>query len=88
MSTHHELRILQDVRTGRLYATCPTVPGFAAQGRDLDQLMDRVPRLMKALLEARGEAVGKVSVSGASTFGAMIAPRRETPDPAVVKISA
>ena len=68
-TVRHELKIVRDIRTGHFYATCPSVKGFAAQGKDFAQLVDRIPRLMKALLEANGRTIRSASYVGPGDIG-------------------
>ena len=49
-----ELTIYENKANGRLLALCDEVKGFAAQAADMTELKARIPRLMKALLEADG----------------------------------
>ena len=87
--TTHTLDIFRNIRTGRLYATCPTVEGFAAQARSFEELVERAPRLMKVLLEARGESAAKVRFTGPKTLNdaALSGVGATPPPPATIEIS-
>jgi len=57
-----EITILRNKKTDRLLAVCKEVEGFIAQGKDYEQLKQRIPVLMEKLLLARGEKVISVSL--------------------------
>ena len=69
-----ELAIYKHPTSKRLLALCPEVNGFSAQAKDMEQLKVRVPRLMKALLEAQGKVVERVDfVEDVRVEGAQLA---------------
>lgn len=59
-----EIIIYSNVKNGRLLALCPDVEGFAAQAKDLDELKERIPPLMEALLQSRGESATVEFIEG------------------------
>ncbi len=56
---------IDEGRTGLLYATSPEMPGLLVAAEDRDSLLDEVPRVIKAMFQAKGLEVAVLPSSRA-----------------------
>tara|TARA_B100000949_G_C14049540_1_gene352976 strand:- start:239 stop:502 length:264 start_codon:yes stop_codon:yes gene_type:complete len=54
------VQVISNKQTGLLIAMSDELPGLFVHGRSEEEIDERVPQAIKALLEAKGETVGAI----------------------------
>lgn len=60
MAVRWRVETITNVKTGLLIAISEDLPGLYVHGRSQEELDERVPIAIKALVEAQGEKVGQI----------------------------
>jgi len=60
--TSHKINLVQHDKTGLLAATCQNLPGLLVTGKTEEEIITKLPAIVKMLLAAQGEEVAYVEV--------------------------